>query len=39
MSSEGLESLLARVCAEMDLERETEQEVLAEIRAHLGSTV
>jgi hypothetical protein len=34
-----VEALLARVAAEMDLDRETEHEVLAEIRDHLEEAV
>ena len=39
MSSTDLEHLLARIRAQMDLDSETEYEVLAEIRDHLNEAI
>jgi hypothetical protein len=39
MSTTDIEQVLARIQAQMDLERETEQEVLEEIRSHLEEAI
>jgi hypothetical protein len=39
MSTADIEQVLARIQAQMDLDRETEQEVLEEIRSHLEEAI